>query len=45
MTVLKHMSSSDVNILTFGKMGIKIQPMEWRLDGETDTEARYHLEV
>jgi len=32
MTLLKHMSFSDVNILTFSKMGIKIQPMEWRLD-------------
>ncbi len=38
MTVLKHMSFSDVNILTFGKMGIKIQPMEWRLDGETEAK-------
>jgi len=38
MTVFKHMSFSAVNILTFAKMGIKIQPMEWRRDGETEAE-------
>jgi len=38
MTILKHTSFSDVNILTFGKMGIKIQPMEWCLDGETEAK-------
>jgi len=38
MTLLKHMSFSDVNILTFSKMGIKIQPMEWQLDGTQQNE-------
>lgn len=38
MTILQHMPFSDVNILTFGKMGIKIQPVEWRPNGETEAK-------
>jgi len=39
MTVFQHTPFSDVSLLTFGRMGIKIQPMEWRSDGETNAKT------
>ncbi|KAF8964919.1 hypothetical protein BDZ97DRAFT_2058247 [Flammula alnicola] len=38
LTGAKHTPFSDVSLFTFGKMGIKIQPMEWRSDGETEAK-------
>ncbi len=38
MTIFEHMLFSAVNILTFAKMAIKIQPMEWRPDGEMEAQ-------
>ena len=39
MTVFQHTPFSDLSLLTFGRMGIKIQPMEWRSDSETNTKT------
>jgi len=39
MTVFQHTPFSNVFLLTFAKMGIKIQPMEWRSDGEANAKT------
>jgi hypothetical protein len=39
MTVFQHIPFSNVSLPTFSKMGIKIQPMEWRSDGETNANV------
>ncbi|KAF8959305.1 hypothetical protein BDZ97DRAFT_1761499 [Flammula alnicola] len=39
LTDAKHTPFSDVPLLTFCRMGIKIQPMEWRSDGETEAKT------
>ncbi|PPQ83151.1 hypothetical protein CVT25_005394 [Psilocybe cyanescens] len=43
LTDMKPTSFSDVSLLTLGRMGVTIQPMEWRSDGET--EAKTHGSV
>ncbi|KAG5650581.1 hypothetical protein H0H81_011754 [Sphagnurus paluster] len=35
----KHTPFSDVSLVTLAKMGVKIQPMEWRSNGETEAKA------
>ncbi|CAA7269834.1 unnamed protein product [Cyclocybe aegerita] len=39
LTDAKHTPFSDVSLLTLGKMGVTIQPMEWRSDGVTQAKA------
>lgn len=39
MTALQHTPFSDVSLVTLAKMGVKIQPMEWRANGETEAKA------
>ncbi|KAJ3512375.1 hypothetical protein NLJ89_g3555 [Agrocybe chaxingu] len=39
LTDAQHTSFSDASLLTLGRMGIAIQPMEWRSDGATQAKT------
>ncbi|KAF8157283.1 hypothetical protein B0H34DRAFT_675584, partial [Crassisporium funariophilum] len=45
MTALQHTPSSDVSLIALGKMGVKIQPMKWRANGETEAMAYGHVSL